>query len=446
MPQLIDLSTENSENNDEEVLDLTDDADDETSEKTGVRAVIPAAMRWKKGLTLGSNNRPLGCVSNLTQILRLHPDTRGLLAYDSRACRAVLLKQPPWTRRDASYPDPWIDADSVNALSWLARLRPRTVASPSQVIDAIITVARDNEYDPFRRYLESLTWDGAPRLDSVLVDLFGAEDIELNRVYFQKWLISAVSRTFQPGCKADSMLILIGRQGLGKNRGIAALLPEPRYLVEGLPRGTDKDALLALQGPAVVHDDELCLTSQRSVEHLKSFLSTTVDYFRAPYERPTVGHPRRVVFVGSTNNESPLHDVSGNRRFWPVRLHGPILVDRIAELRDQLWAEAVHCYRAHEAWWLDDLETRLQVESVESYRRDDPIEGILAAKLNGADTSVLQAIELVGLPNDKVNEMRVARALTAIGYVRLGRKTIGGLGKTTYYGLDNHKLPEVVQG
>lgn len=59
-----------------------------------------------------------------------------------------------------------------------------------------------------------------------------------------------------------------------------------------------------------------------------------------------------MAFVGTTNLEEFLSDETGSRRFWPVYV-GMADLAAIARDRDQLWAEAVHRYRAGEKWWLD---------------------------------------------------------------------------------------------
>lgn len=427
MTQLIDLSSENSENNDEEVLDLTDDADDETSEKTGVRAVIPASMRWKKGLAVGNNGKPLGCTSNLVRIFRAHPEAADLLGYDSRSGRIVLLRKPPWVHDAVSYPDALRDEDCINALCWLAGLKPRIIAASSQVGDALFAVACQNKFDPFLRHLESLLWDGRPRLDNFLVELCGAENVPLNRVFFRKWLCSAVARAFQPGVQVDSMLVLVGAQGVGKDRIYRALAPEPRYLLEGLPRSSNKDSLISLQGPVFCHDSELDYASRRSVEELKEFLSRTSDAYRPPYGKSTTQHPRRVVFCGSTNDETPFKDSTGNRRFWPVRVTGRVNIDGIIEQRDQLWSEAVHLYRAREPWWLTDSEESLAFVTQSASRACDPVEERLAVALVGQSVVTIgTAFAASNLPDEPRNHARVRFALVAIGYRRVGKRRISG--------------------
>ena len=63
---------------------------------------------------------------------------------------------------------------------------------------------------------------------------------------------------------------------------------------------------------------------------------------------------RRCVFVGSTNEDTFLFDLTGGRRYWPVEVGAKIDVEGVKGDRDQLWAEAVAAFEAGESWWLDD--------------------------------------------------------------------------------------------
>ena len=71
-------------------------------------------------------------------------------------------------------------------------------------------------YHPVRDYLESLVWDGVPRLDTLLIDYLGADDTPYVRAATRKTLTAGVARIYEPGVKFDSILVLNGPQGIGK--------------------------------------------------------------------------------------------------------------------------------------------------------------------------------------------------------------------------------------
>lgn len=91
------------------------------------------------------------------------------------------------------------------------------------VRDALHMMALENSFHPIRDYLSGLEWDRTPRLDTLLIDYFGAEDTPLNRAVGQIVMIAAVRRIRQPGCKFDEILVLEGKQGTGKSTALAIL-------------------------------------------------------------------------------------------------------------------------------------------------------------------------------------------------------------------------------
>ena len=66
-------------------------------------------------------------------------------------------------------------------------------------------------------YLDTLTWDGTPRIDTWLLQALNVEDTPLHRTFARRWCISAIARAYEPGCKVDTVLLLVGNQGIGKS-------------------------------------------------------------------------------------------------------------------------------------------------------------------------------------------------------------------------------------
>jgi predicted P-loop ATPase len=112
------------------------------------------------------------------------------------------------------------------------------------------------------------------------------------------------------------------------------------------------------------------------VDSVKSFLTRPKDRIRKPYDRMTTDLPRQSIFIGTINPYAGggyLKDPTGNRRFWPVTV-GDIKVDALAEIRDQLWAEAKHIYDKGELLYLPESLEALAREEQTSRMIEDPIE------------------------------------------------------------------------
>ena len=166
------------------------------------------------------------------------------------------------------------------------------------------------------------------------------------------------------------MLVLEGEQGVRKSSALAALAG-PEWFSDSLPPMNTKDASSYLRGKWIIEVGEL-EAMRREVDAIKAFLSRQVEHFRPAYGREEVAEPRRCVFAGTTNKDDWQKDVTGGRRFWPVKT-GVIDVEGVANNRDQIWAEAVALFNAGERWWLvGEAEEQAKVEVGTRSAGDDP--------------------------------------------------------------------------
>jgi len=251
---------------------------------------------------------------------------------------------------------------------------------PSSLIlqQALRWVASDNSYHPVRTYLEGLRWDETPRLPQLFSEYFGASPSRLFSQLGARWLTGAVARILRPGCKLDTLVVLIGRQGSRKSSACRALCPDPSWFSDTPFDLRSKDAYLVLQGVWIYELAELRSVQGASAEAVKGFLSSPHDRFRRPYDRHPTRHLRQLIFVGTTNDDAFLGDATGSRRFWPVRT-GRIDLDALVRDRDQLWAEAVVRYRLGEPWWLEPGQEAELAESSAIHFTHDPWEEVVAA-------------------------------------------------------------------
>jgi predicted P-loop ATPase len=214
-------------------------------------------------------------------------------------------------------------------------------ASVATIKRELIAIAHEQSYHPVLDYLEGVAWDGTPRIDNWLRDYCGAQDSPLNREFGAKFLIAAVRRIRQPGVKFDSMLVLEGEQGSGKSSLAARLAVREKWYCGSLDLNADAKTKAEMLARAwIVECQELDGARKATLDAVKKFLSTPVDTYRRSYAHNAGHYPRHCVIIGTTNEDAYLRDLTGNRRFWPVRV-GRIEIRRFSEDIHQLWAEAV---------------------------------------------------------------------------------------------------------
>lgn len=213
----------------------------------------------------------------------------------------------------------------------------------NHILDAIVSVALDHAFDPVVDYLDSLRWDGEPRLDTWLIDHMGVDDNKLNRAIGRKMLMAAVRRARRPGVKFDYIVVLEGEQGSGRSTALKILAGEENFSDAEIINLWPKERQEMIQGVWIYELAEMAGYDKQDINKFKNFVSQTIDRARPAFGRTRIDRPRRCILVGTTNDEDYLRDYTGNRRYWPVKLPKGwrIDLDEFAAVRDQLWAEAV---------------------------------------------------------------------------------------------------------
>ncbi|MBB3656118.1 5S rRNA maturation endonuclease (ribonuclease M5) [Rhizobium sp. BK650] len=252
---------------------------------------------------------------------------------------------------------PMSDARLAEIRFELARAARGRESSKDNIVDALVLIGERRAYHPVHDYLARVKWDGKPRIDTWLVDYFGAEDSALNRAFGRKILCAAVRRVRHPGCKFDHMLVVEGPQDIGKSSAVLALCHDGDWFTDQLEIGADaKVTIEKTAGHWILEMPELDGLSRRDINRVKSFIPARKDVARLSYGRFATKRPRQFVLFGTTNESRYLTDTTGNRRFWIVRAKAADPTG-IAAARDQLWAEAAE-READENLWLDDPALR----------------------------------------------------------------------------------------
>jgi predicted P-loop ATPase/DNA primase len=376
---------------------------------------------WRDGLLLNLNGTVKPVLANAITALRGAPEWAGVLTYNEFAHFTVLQKPAPWMKPDVEVSADWTPNDDTLTTEWLHH--QGIFVSVDVTGQAVEAVAREHRFHPVRTYLKDLTWDGKHRLESWLPDYLGVDPSPYAAAVGSRWMISAVARVFEPGCKADCCLILEGEQGIRKSTALR-VLAQPWFTDEIADIGS-KDAALQTRGVWVIEIAELDSMSRSDIGKIKAFMSRMTDRFRPPYGKRPIDSPRQCVFAGSVNHGTYLRDETGGRRFWPVKCEAPVIdVDALAEVRDQLWAEATYLYFDGKPWWLDSVSLNREAaeEQADRYEGDPWDELIL--EWAGLRESVSIAEVLTNCLEKKKDmwtqwdRNRVARCLRAHGWTR----------------------------
>ena len=313
------------------------------------RARKPKPEGWKGEWQLSDSGVPLPNLFNAMIALRGCPELAGLVRYDEMARSVILVKQVPNTPADA-VPRHIKDADVLAVQEELQLVGLRRIAKAT-VQDAVQLAAEQDRFHPVRDYLNSLAWDGTKRIRGWLGKYLGVEGGNYSDHIGELFLIAMVARQFDPGCKADYMLILEGPQGALKSSACRALAGE--WFSDNLPDLSRGDAVrlsMHLRGKWLIEIAEMSSFSAAESHTLKEFITQTVERYTPKYGRHEVLEPRQCLFVGTTNEAAYLRDATGGRRFWPVKV-GEIDLAGLSEARDQLLAEAVARFRDGSPWW-----------------------------------------------------------------------------------------------
>jgi predicted P-loop ATPase len=342
-----------------------------------------------------------------------------ILEHDSRLRGRIWLN----TFSNEVYLDnkPWVDEDDTRLSIWLTRVY-RAVWNTRIVRETVGHFSRKHKRNPLVEWLESVQWDGVNRLNDWLTEGFGVPDTHLSRVIARRWAIQAISRAMNPGGQADCTLVLVGKQGAGKSTGLRALAGK---WFSDTPLDFGKDSYLQISRAWIYEIAELDSFRGKAHSQIKAFLTAQVDNYRVPYKSRAEEVPRHVVFCASTNESAFLSDATGARRFWVVKVSH---VDRewIAENSRQIWAEAVHAYRAGEQWWLKPSEESLLFDSQVQYRVADSWDTLIQdyfdtnphVHIHSMEEIMIRGLELRKDQLDLKHQKRVAECLKRLGYVK----------------------------
>ena len=369
--------------------------------------IVNSALSKRKGLSdeavamkrtvyrmLDCNDKgaPYQTITNCMTVLTNDPLLVGRFGYNMIAYTKTIEAPVPWDTTPGTRQI--TDVDYSQFAAYIEK--EYGLHSKTKAIDAIANVCSFNRFNPIKEWLESLKWDGTPRTRGLLPLFLGCAESDYNTAVIELFMRGAIARALMPGTKFDHMIVLIGKQGIGKSTFLRRLAHNNEWFNDNFNTIEGDNAVEKLRGMWMVEMAELLATKKaKEIESIKAFITSRVDVIRPKYGRETEQRPRVCVIAGTTNDFDFLSDPTGNRRFIPIHCLAEepqeiLFDDSSQEFFDQCWAEIYARWKDGEQELALPYELERQAEAIrETHTEDDPrialIQQHLDAKMQNAD-------------------------------------------------------------
>lgn len=353
---------------------------------TEIVSVIRELCDWKRD-KLGNPIEIRGTQANMDLFLN-DPNINGLIGYDEFQQADVFLKAPTW-RRNVKKGDLWTDRDDAQFRTYLRRTYSEFSAERI-IFDTLINCSETNSFHEVKDYFRKLPkWDGKKRAERFFIDWLKVDDSPFAREVTLKWLLGAIARIFNPGCKFQWSLVLHGNQKIGKGFVLERL--GGKWYIPLTDRVDDPHIVDAIQKMWIGEFKEMAAMRKAELNAIKQFLELSADTRRFAYDRRAKTILRHCVFAITVNDDKFLSDLTGNRRFLILHSNLPKFgyvkeVEGESLNNDnviaQIWAEVYELYNEMFKDGFDERklelssDTEFQGEKIaENYLRDEEAEG-----------------------------------------------------------------------
>ena len=384
-------------------------------EDSEIEIIVKSALRYKKGelkvielpndpqrppklsYKLDSDGNVTDKISqtiqNCEEVIRYDADLYGRIRFDELSFGVTVYGNLPW-RKHAGWRD-WTNSDDSNLWSYMES--KYGLSNQNKIVSALNNVASKRPINLVKDMLNAAhdQWDGNKHIENLLPRFVGADKTDYNTECLKLYMLGAIKRIYQPGCKFDYMIILVGTQGGYKSSFLRFLAVNDAWFCDNFNTLDGVRAFEQLRGMWMVEMSELQATKRtKDVETIKAFITSRVDVYRAAYDRRTERHPRMCVLAGTSNPVDFLTDRTGNRRFLPITCsQHPItnpFDDEIGTKTEflQAWGEAMDIYlRAggNVKLVLPKKYEQQALEAQTAYMEEDPDIGIIQEWLDKTD-------------------------------------------------------------
>ena len=274
--------------------------------------------------------------------------------------------------------------EALNSIIIRAKIEQIIEGNPKSDIIEYVQSEEIPYFNPIKDFLESLPeWDGHNHVACLFGRLPGISTEQMN--FLTIWLRSAVAHWLQMDTLHGNECVptLIGAQGCGKTTFFKRLLPVPlrEYFLDHLNLSNKFDKEMALTNNLLVCLDELDTIRPSQHPALKQTLSKSKVNGRPIFGKTQADRLRFASFVATTNNQHPLTDATGSRRYICLTIPQGHMIDNEGDIDyRQLYAQVVYelCV-AKVPYWFNNSEVARIQELNQNYMGQTDMKAIINA-------------------------------------------------------------------
>ena len=272
----------------------------------------------------------------------------------------------------------------LNTIVRKAKLEDIVDGSPRTDIEEFIFSDATPVYDPIQDYLLALpTWDGKNHVAELFNRIPGLTSEQLS--WCSTWLRSAVAHWL--GLDAEHgnecVPVLIGAQGCGKTTFAMRLLPPAlrTYYLDHINFGNKFDADMALTHNLLVNIDEFANMKGNQQGKLKQTLSKQKVNGRPIFGKSQEDRRRYASFLATTNDEHPLTDPTGSRRYICLQVPKGRFIDNTQSVDyEQLYAQLLYEIREKQIpYWFTNSEVERMQEANQSFLKEYKLDEMIGS-------------------------------------------------------------------
>lgn len=327
---------------------------------------------------------------------------------------------------DAKAWRPIRDTDYTAARIWLEQEALFYPVSKDIIRDTVHYIGEMNKMDSAQEWLASLTWDGVERIKDFMPKYMGTISGDYEKAVGVYLWTALAGRVMQPGCQVDMAPILVGRQGIGKSQGLKAIVPDPSFYLEVRLDEKDDEIARKMRGVLIGEIAELRGLRTADLDRIKAFMTRTHEKWTPKYMEHSASFARRLVMVGTTNEDDGFLVDQENRRWLPVRTAG-VNVEAIKRDREQLWAEAFEMWLANGIQWQKAEQlgrtSRLEFQAEDNWQL--AVETFLATEKRDCYPTADVLTQGIGLDQRTIthaHERRVSKIMRDLGYEKVNKR------------------------